>query len=133
MIRDALAVMAGGAVGSLCRWLVHVLVLRLHMAPGFPLATLLVNVAGSFGIGFAAVLLMRGGGGLPQEIKTVLLAGFFGGFTTFSAFSLQTLELFRAGEIGSAVWNVSLSVVLCLGAVWCGVWLAQAVAGPGGR
>lgn len=133
MIRDALAVMAGGALGSLCRWFVHLAVLRWQVAPGFPLATLAVNVAGSFGIGLAAVWLMRGGGGVPQEIRTVLLAGFFGGFTTFSAFSLQTLELAKAGQLATAAGNVVSSVVLCLLAVWGGVWLAQAVWGAGPR
>ena len=91
--------------------------------PRFPWGTLLINVLGSFVIGLvgrddadAARV------GMHPDIRIFLMTGFCGGFTTFSAFSLQTLELMQAGEIVPALGYAVGSVVLCVIATWCG-WL----------
>ena len=112
----------GGAAGSVTRGLV-----ALALPSRFPWATLLINVAGSMLIGW----LMARLGGLELESATrwraVLVTGFCGGFTTFSAFSLQTLDLARENHWAQAGGNVLLSLVACLIAVWAGHMLAAAM------
>ncbi|MBT6117460.1 MAG: fluoride efflux transporter CrcB [Rhodospirillaceae bacterium] len=91
---------------------------------GFPWGTLAANVSGCFLIAFLAVLALADGRPLLDlTARQFLMVGVLGGYTTFSAFGLQTLELALAGDWGSAGLNVALSLVLCLGAVWLG-WLA---------
>jgi CrcB protein len=110
----------GGAAGSVIR---AVIGMSLHAR--FPWATLLVNTAGSLLIGW---LMTRLGGLEPDAFSrwhALLVVGFCGGFTTFSTFSWQTLELMQRGEWAAAVTNVLLSVTLCLLAVWLGCRLAQ--------
>lgn len=92
----------------------------------FPLATLFVNVTGSFLIGFFAALAGPGGRispGIPA--RQFVMIGILGGYTTFSSFSLQTLALARDGEWLFAGANVLLSVLLCLLAVWLGHLCAE--------
>jgi CrcB protein len=93
---------------------------------GFPYGTLLVNVAGSFGIGVFSELLLEGGLWNPGSgVRALIFAGIFGGFTTFSSFSLQTLALMRSGQVLLAGVNVLASVALCLAAVWVGALAAH--------
>jgi len=111
----------GGAAGSVIRALVG---MALHSR--FPWATLLVNTVGSFMIGW---LMTRLGGIEPLGMSrwhALLVVGFCGGFTTFSTFSWQTLELMQRGEWSAAIGNVVLSVSLCLAGVWFGFRLARA-------
>ncbi|HET7879430.1 MAG TPA: fluoride efflux transporter CrcB [Acetobacteraceae bacterium] len=117
-----LAVAAGGAIGSLARfWLAAGMTML--TGPRFPWGTLLINVLGSGLIGWvAAVTLPPASVAMHPDLRVFLMVGICGGFTTFSAFSLQTLELLQAGEVGPAVGYVAGSVVLCLAAVW-GAWL----------
>ena len=105
----------GGALGSVLRfWLGGVIG---HKA-GTPFwGTLFVNVTGCFLIGLLGNLRENGPGEFDRYF---LMVGVLGGYTTFSTFSLQTLELFRAGNPGLAVANVALSMVLCLLGVWLG-------------
>ena len=105
----------GGALGSVLRfWLGGVIG---HKA-GTPFwGTLFVNVTGCFLIGLLGNLRENGPGEFDRYF---LMVGVLGGYTTFSTFSLQTLELFRAGSPGLAVANVALSMVLCLLGVWLG-------------
>jgi CrcB protein len=118
--------MAGGAVGSLARWFVYAVLANFRWAADFPYATLFVNVLGSFGIGLlAAILSDEGLLSAPPSIRTLILAGFFGGFTTFSAFSLQTLDLLRCNAWVEAWLNILLSVTLGLVAVWLGSYVAH--------
>ncbi len=120
----ALAVAAGGAAGSLLRWWGTLLAERLG-AGAFPWATIAINVLGSFAIGWLAAATLPGGPHpASQELRLLAMTGLCGGFTTFSAFSLQTLDLLRAGDFTGAGANVLLSVVLCLAAVAAGHWLA---------
>ena len=114
----------GGAIGSTARlWLsAHVAVL---IGLTFPWGTILVNILGSLIIGFFATLTGPGGRVVvPVDAQAFVMVGLCGGFTTFSAFSLQTLELARDGRLLYAAANITLSVVLCLSAVALGHWLA---------
>jgi fluoride exporter len=94
----------------------------------FPWGTLMVNVLGSFIIGLFAALTADGvRGPLSSETRLFVMAGLCGGYTTFSAFSLQTLVLMREGAWASAGVNIALSVALCLAAVWVGYTLAVGI------
>lgn len=116
----ALYVAAGGAAGSVLRYWCSGVVAR-AFGETFPFGTLTVNVAGSLLIGLVAVLVGPDGRLLiAPEIRQLILIGLFGGFTTFSSFSLQTLALIQDGEWLYAGLNVLLSVVLCLTGVWVG-------------
>ncbi len=87
--------------------------------PRFPWGTLLINVLGSFVIGLvAAVTLAPARVAMHPDLRVFLMVGVCGGFTTFSAFSLQTLELMQAGDVAPAAGYIVGSVVFCLAAVW---------------
>ena len=103
----------GGAIGSVLRFWVGGWVASKFGAPIW--GTLFVNVTGSFAIGMLAAM----GSGHPI-MRYLLIVGVMGGFTTFSAFSLQTLDLLQNGHAMMAVANVGLSVFVCLLAVWLG-------------
>jgi CrcB protein len=114
----------GGALGSVARFWASGFVAR-HFGETFPFGTLVVNVTGSFVIGFFATLTGPDGRWLvaPQG-RTFFMIGVCGGYTTFSSFSLQTLDLARDGEWLYAGANAALSLVLCMVAVWVGHVLA---------
>ena len=115
-----LLVAAGGATGSVMRYLVGQWSIRL-LGPSFPWGTLIVNVLGSFVIGFFATLTSPAGRMLVSSGgRQFFMTGVLGGFTTFSSFSLQTLNLARDGEWWQAGGNVAASVGACLVAVWLG-------------
>jgi CrcB protein len=118
-----LLVAAGGAIGSALRYLLSGAVQGLFPNSAFPWGTLVVNAAGCFAIGVVAQL-AEGRGLLGPETRTFLMVGLLGGFTTFSAFSHETVSALRDGVVPLAVANVVLSMVLCLGAVWAGRVLA---------
>jgi fluoride exporter len=110
----------GGALGSVARYAVSLGTAR-WLGAGFPWGTLFVNVSGSFAIGLLAALVAADGRPLlGVDARAFLLVGALGGFTTFSSFSLETLELARAGAHGAAALNVALSLVSCLTGVWLG-------------
>jgi fluoride exporter len=115
-------VAAGSVVGGVARYL---LALTLAMGPGIPWSTLFVNVTGSLVIGFYATL-SGSDGRLAASVQQRLfvMTGFCGGFTTFSAFSLETLMLFRAGMARTALIYIVVSVIGWLLAVWLGHLLA---------
>jgi CrcB protein len=115
----------GGAIGSMARLWLSVQV-GLLTGLGFPWGTILVNIVGSLVIGFVATLTGPNGRVVvPIDAQAFVMVGLCGGFTTFSAFSLQTLELARDGRLLHAGANILLSVVLCLTAVALGHWLAM--------
>jgi CrcB protein len=121
-----LLVAAGGAAGSVARYGVALAVARLT-GPGFPFGTVIINIVGSFVIGwFAEFTAAYGRHPASEPARAFVMAGLCGGFTTFSAFSLQTIDLLRGGETMRAVANVGVSVVLCLAATALGMRLAQA-------
>ncbi|HWN94494.1 MAG TPA: fluoride efflux transporter CrcB [Methylomirabilota bacterium] len=115
----------GGALGSVARfWCSNVIA---HRFPStLPWGTIVVNISGSFLIGVLAALYGPGGKFSTNAMaRQFLVVGFCGGYTTFSAFSMQTFDLARAGEWLSAGGNVFLSVALCLLATWLGFVLAS--------
>lgn len=115
-----IVVALGGALGSVGRYWCSGLVAR-TFGETFPWGTLFVNVAGSFLIGLVAVLTGPDGRLLwPTAARQFVMLGLFGGFTTFSSFSLQTLNLLEDGEWLAAGGNIVLSVGLCLAGVWLG-------------
>lgn len=110
----------GGALGSMARHWSNGLVAVLA-GVGFPWGTLVINVLGSFIIGIAATT-MTVDGRFPASVtaQQFVMVGLCGGYTTFSAFSLQTLALLRGDQWFYAAGNVVLSVTLCMIAVWAG-------------
>ncbi|KAA9131929.1 fluoride efflux transporter CrcB [Marinihelvus fidelis] len=118
-----LAVAFGGAVGAGLRFLVG---MGVHhwMGKGFPWGTLAVNIIGSALIGYCLVILPEQQGASPLP-RLLLITGVLGGFTTYSAFSVETLQLFHAGQLQRAMLNVLVTVACCLAAVWVGHALAR--------
>lgn len=120
-MREILLVALGGGVGAALRGAIDLLAARVGLTA--PPATLAINLIGSFAAGLLVALVVERGA-LPAELRPLLIVGLLGGFTTFSAFSLQTLDLLRAGDFTGAAANVLLSVLLCLAATAAGYWLA---------
>jgi CrcB protein len=115
-----LLVSIGGALGTAARYWCSGVVAN-HFGETFPWGTLIINVSGSFVIGFFATLTGPDGRMfVGTEMRQFVMVGICGGFTTFSSFSLQTLNLARDGEMAWALANIGLSVALCLVAVWIG-------------
>jgi CrcB protein len=117
----------GGAIGTTGRYWLSGAVAR-SIGETFPWGTLFINVTGSFVIGFFAAL--SGPDGrlfVGSTTRQFVMTGICGGYTTFSSFSLQTLNLMNNGEWFRAVANICLSVLLCLIAVWSGVLLAGTI------
>lgn len=122
---QTLAIAAGGALGAVLRYWasngVYLLTGR-----GFPYGTLFVNVTGCLFIGFLSVwLLDRSLAG--SALRGFLLIGVLGGFTTFSAFSMETLNLIESGQVARALANMVISVLVCVGAAGLGVVLGRQV------
>jgi fluoride exporter len=114
----------GGAIGTAGRYWLSGVVAQ-SIGETFPWGTLIINVTGSFVIGFFAAL--TGPDGrlfVGSNARQFVMIGMCGGYTTFSSFSLQTLNLMNGGEWYRAVANIGLSLVLCLIAVWAGAVLA---------
>jgi len=121
-LRTYLWIAAGGALGSVARFWISGLVAE-RLGKIFPWNTLVVNVTGSFIIGVIAVLAGDQGRIHPQArtfAVQFLMIGICGGYTTFSSFSLATLNLLQDGEWLYALGNIALSVVVCLVGVWLG-------------
>ncbi|PDT03728.1 fluoride efflux transporter CrcB [Rhizobium chutanense] len=123
---QALLVAVGGAVGSLLRYYVGQWSLRL-MGPAFPWGTLAVNVVGCFVIGVFAELIARKFNA-SVELRLLLITGFLGGFTTFSAFSLDAISLFERGEAVAGGVYIAASVGLSMAAVIAGLAVIRAFA-----
>jgi len=110
----------GSALGGMGRYWCSGVVAR-SFGQVFPWGTIAVNVSGSLVIGFLATTLATDGRWLvAPDARTFLMIGVCGGFTTFSSFSLETLNLMRDGEWSWALGNIVLSVCVCLVAVWLG-------------
>ncbi len=118
MIRELFAVGLGGAAGSIVRYMLFVMAAGGHTLLGFPAGTFAVNAAGSLLIGI--LLEPR----LSAAAGWLLIAGFCGGFTTFSTFSADAVRLLRAGNYGPAAAYIALSVVTCIAFAALGMWIA---------
>lgn len=122
-MNHVMAVAIGGALGSVLRYglsnWVHSFVGR-----GFPYGTLAVNVLGCLAMGILFVLLVER---MADNAiwRAGLLVGVLGGFTTFSAFSIETFNLIEQGALAKAAGNMAASLILCIGATWLGVILAR--------
>jgi CrcB protein len=117
----------GGALGSVARF---ALANAMALATGseFPWGTLLINVIGSFVISFFGMLTGTDQRfAVSNEARVFVTVGLCGGFTTFSSFSVQTLELARSGQPGRAAWYVAASVILCLASCGAGFITAHAL------
>ena len=118
-----LIVFIGGGLGAMARHGVGALSLR-WWGSGFPSGTLLVNLVGSLAMGMLVEhFALRGG--VPATARLFLTVGVLGGFTTFSAFGVETVALLRKGEVLVAGLNVAGSVAVALAALWLGMAIAQ--------
>lgn len=118
-----LAVAIGGALGSVARYALSSWVFDIT-SHKFPYATLIVNVAGSFVMGILFVLIVERAV-LPAEMRSLLMIGFIGAFTTFSAFSLDALGLWQNGHVLMSVIYMITTVILCLVAISTAIWLTR--------
>lgn len=122
-MRLLLLAVAGGALGSGARYLVNVGAAR-WLGVAFPWATLFVNIAGSFAMGLLVEYVILKHNGSP-ELRTFLATGILGGFTTFSAFSLDVATLADRGDVALAAIYVVVSVAVSIAALYTGIALAR--------
>jgi len=122
-----LLVVIGGGIGAGMRHGMNIGVARL-LGTDFPWGTFAVNVIGSFLIGVVAAWFAFRNDAVSQSLRLFLTTGILGGFTTFSAFSLDFALLFERGEIMAAVWYVVGSVGLSLLAIFAGLWVVRSFA-----
>lgn len=123
MMTPLLQVALGGALGASARYLTGTTVTRL-LGHGFPAGTMVVNVVGSFLMGALVVILAKKGG---QAAAPFLMTGLLGGFTTFSAFSLDAVTLFERGQSAAAIGYILGSVLISIAALVAGLWLTRMV------
>lgn len=123
MMPALLQVAIGGAVGASCRWLLGLAIVRSFGVTPLPFAVMTANVLGSFIMGVFVVLAAHRG---LTHLSPLVMTGLLGGFTTFSAFSLETVTLIERGQIGLATLYITLSVTLSVGGLMAGLWLARA-------
>jgi fluoride exporter len=130
---NAFWIFVGSGLGGLARWGLSGLAAT-RFGETFPWGTLIVNVTGSLVIGFFATLTGPDGRLFaPASFRQFFMFGLLGGYTTFSSFSLQTLNLAQDGQWGWAGANVLLHVTICLLGVWLGHTLALAINSPRGH
>ena len=122
MMTPLVSVAIGGALGASARYLTGLAALRL-LGAGFPWGTMTVNVVGSFLMGVLFVVLPQGG-----RLSPLVMTGLLGGFTTFSAFSLDAVTLYDKGGAGLAAVYVLASVIFSIAALIGGIWLARSFA-----
>ena len=122
---QTVVIATGGAFGALMRFWVSSATYAM-LGRAFPYGTLMVNVLGSLLMGFLFVWLTERSS-LSPEWRSLILVGFLGAFTTFSTFSLETFNLLQGGEVSKALFNILLSVVLCLLATWIGVYAGRQI------
>lgn len=119
-----LLVAAGGAIGASLRHGAGILSVR-HLPATWPWATFSVNLLGGFAMGLVAgwFALKAAEGG--QDLRLFLATGVLGGFTTFSAYSLETMNMLRSGEAGKAFAYAALSIIFSVAALGLGLWIAK--------
>ena len=120
---QTLSIAAGGATGALLRfWMSNGI--HAWLGRGFPYGTMIVNIFGSLAMGILYVLIVEKME-ISAEWRAALIVGLLGAFTTFSAFSLETIHLLESSEFSKAGLNIFLSVSLCISACWLGMILAR--------
>ncbi|MBO7602498.1 MAG: fluoride efflux transporter CrcB [Bacteroidaceae bacterium] len=120
MIRNIILVAIGGAVGSVCRYLVSKMV-----ASSFLWGTFTVNILGSLIIGLLVGLVSKGK--LSPEMKLLLITGFCGGFTTFSTFANESFTMLKAGDALLAALYIGISIKIGIMAVWLGINITESI------
>lgn len=123
MTTTLIQVALGGAIGASGRYLTGLAATRI-MGPGFPWGTLTVNVVGSFLMGLLAVVLMAK---FDNKLAPFLMTGVLGGFTTFSAFSLDAIKLIEGDQMSTAILYILASVLISLLALVAGLALARGI------
>ena len=121
----SLAVGCGGFIGAASRYLLSMLINRYNTS-SFPISTLIINILGSFIIGLLTEILIYNYQN-NKKLQLFLTTGILGGFTTFSNFSLETINLYQNGNTFFAILNIALSIVFCLGGVVLGKILAKVI------
>lgn len=124
MMKTLIMVAFGGALGASLRFLWGVSVMRLTGPADFPVAIMMANILGSFLMGAFVVLAAHRG---LTHLSPFVTVGLLGGFTTFSAFSLETVTLVERGDLASAGVYVALSVVLSIAGLMLGLWVMRGV------
>lgn len=124
MLSTLSLVALGGAIGASLRYICGAAVLRLTGPTDLPLAIVTVNIVGSFLMGVFVVLAAQRG---LTHLSPFVMTGVLGGFTTFSAFSLETVNLIERGQFGLAAMYVALSVLLSVVGLMLGLWIARGV------
>ena len=122
-MKTILFIACGGAIGAVLRYGASLGVYSL-LGRGFPYGTLFVNVTGSLLMGLLSIMMLERFNVGP-EWRAAILVGLLGSFTTFSTFSMETLNLLEQGDMMRAMMNIAFSVVVCLAAVWLGVSLGR--------
>ncbi len=117
---DTVLIFFGAGLGGVFRFWVASFTYWL-VGRNFPYGTLVVNISGCFLMGLLFVLLLERIDGIGPQLRSLLLIGFLGGYTTFSSFSIETLNLFESGATLAGILNILLSVLLCISATWLGV------------
>ncbi len=116
----------GSGLGGICRYLLS-LFIHSFFSRTFPYGTLIVNSLGCLLMGFLFILLLERVDGIGDQLRALLLIGFLGGFTTFSSFSIETMNLMENGQPLNAFINIIASLILCLGLTWLGILLGRQV------
>jgi len=124
MISTVSLVALGGAIGASLRYLVGLGMIRLIGITAFPVPIITVNIFGSFMMGMFVVAAAHKG---LTHLSPLVMTGMLGGFTTFSSFSLETVNLIERGQIGTAATYVALSVGLSIGGLMLGLWFARGI------
>lgn len=117
---NTLFIFLGAGIGGVLRYWVSNIV-YLMVSRQFPYGTLVVNITGCFFMGILFVLLLERFDGMGSPLRSFLLIGLLGGYTTFSSFSIETLNLFESGDWLGGFFNIFFSVTLCMIAAWLGM------------
>lgn len=121
---DTLLIFIGAGLGGVLRYWTSNLS-HGFLGHEFPYGTLVVNISGCFLMGILFILLFEKFDGISPHLRTLLLVGFLGGYTTFSSFSIETITLFENGAFLSAALNIVLSLALCLSATCLGAFIGK--------
>ncbi len=124
MVSTLLQVALGGAIGASARYLAGIGIVRLVGSGQFPVAILTINIVGSFLMGVFVVMAANRG---LTYLSPFVMTGLLGGFTTFSAFSLEAVTLYQRGDVQGAAFYVLASVVLSILGLVAGLWIARSV------
>ena len=120
-----ISIAIGGAAGSLCRYGMSNGIYLL-LGRSFPYGTLAVNILGSFVMGIVYILMIERAS-ISEELRAGITIGLLGAFTTFSAFSIETINLIESGEILKAGLNILFSITLCIAGCWLGMNLSRQI------